>query len=350
MSSQRRAADSVTDAPVSLEAHLRRHPDDEKTWAVYGDVLEGLGDARGELIRLEQLASATPETDARREKTLKAIAGLVQKHKKQWAGAAPEDQTELRWKHGFVVGVATRWIETSATALSRFLGSDEARLLHMLAITGFGPAEEEDAFDEEDFDEDGNVPRATADAAVVQPAMKGILALDLSRVLTLSFAYCQMGEAGIEVLAAAPSLGAVEQLDLRYNFIGAKGLERLLEAKFLPALRVLHLQANELDAKAARAFAGATLPKLEALDLRHNPLATAGAKALATAGFLPQLQRLDLARHDIGAAGAKVLADAPLAPSLKTLWRALHADPAPWHLEGEVEDDDEGDEGDEAED
>lgn len=331
---------------MDLEAHLRHHPDDEKTWAVYGDVLESKGDVRGELIRLEQLASGQSETDAKREKTLKSIAALVTKHKKTWAGDAPG---ELRWKHGFVVGLATRWTEESAESLPRFLASDHARLLHTLAITGFGD-QEEDAFDEEDYDEESGEVRSIVDAAISQPALKAVLALDLSRVVTLSFAYCQMGEAGIDVLAAAPSLGGIEQLDLRYNGIGAKGLARLLDAKFIPALRVMHLQANELDAKAAKAFAAAPLPKLEALDLRHNPLDAAGAKALAAAPFLPQLKRLDLARHDVGAAGAKTLAEAPLAPSLKTYWRALHADPAPWPVEGEVEDDDEGDEGDEAED
>ncbi|MBL8916766.1 MAG: hypothetical protein JNM17_39050 [Archangium sp.] len=330
---------------MDLEAHLRHHPDDEKTWAVYGDVLESKGDVRGELIRLEQLASGQSETDAKREKTLKSIAALVTKHKKTWSGDAPG---ELRWKHGFVVGLATRWTEESAESLPRFLASDHARLLHTLAITGFG--EQEDAFDEEEFDEESGVAISTVDAAISHPALKAVLALDLSRVITLSFAYCQMGEAGIELLAAAPALGGVEQLDLRYNFIGAKGLARLLDAKFLPSMRVLHLQANAIDAKAAKAFTSAVLPKLEALDLRQNPLEPAGAKALATAPFLSQLKRLDLARHDVGAAGAKALAAAPLAPSLKTYWRALHADPTPWPGEGEVEDDDEGDEGDQAED
>lgn len=299
--------------------HLRHHPDDASSWLVYGDHLTGHGDLRGELIRLED-QRAEPE-----------IRALIKAHQPTWQAEAPTGKTvRLDWQHGFIVGLALNWTDQSAQALKTFLASPNALHLRTLAITGLGELDEGELADEEseDFDEETGRPKVRFDAEAMKTALAEVLALDLSRLTTLSFAYLGMQSVGAKVLAKATHLPNLRQLDLRFNALENKGLEALIDAPFLPQLEALHLQHNDLGPPAIKALAGLSLPNLTKLDLRGNKLKSTGAKTLAGSPLISRLTRLGLQREDVGPAGVKALAQSPfLPPSLRTLWKGLHATP-----------------------
>ncbi|MFZ5446805.1 MAG: TIGR02996 domain-containing protein [Myxococcota bacterium] len=313
---------------AALEDHFRRQPHDWAAWLVYGDHLSGQGDVRGELIRLEHQHATARLTAEERKKLAADIAALIKEHRKAWSGSAPES-VALQWEHGFITGVRLSWTEERGAALKTFLASPESRLLRALAVTRLGDDEGDEDFDEEDeenFDEETGMPRRRFDAKAMTAALEGVLALDLSRVLSLSFAYLGMRATGAKLLAGATGLTQLEHLDLRYNELKDAGLKALCEAGFLPQLRSLHLQSNGLGAGGLKALAALDLPRLELLDLRHNALKSSGAKALAAAKLVSKLTRLELQRDDVGAGGVKALAQSTVLPSpLRTLWKGLHA-------------------------
>lgn len=314
---------------AALEDHFRRQPhDDWASWLVYGDHLSGQGDVRGELIRLEHQHATARLSDDERKKLSADIGALIKAHRASWSSAAPKGQSvELQWRHGFITGVRLGWADESAAALKTFLASPDARLLRTLAVTRLGDEPVEDEFDEdEEYDEDTGMPVRRFDAKAMTAALEGVLSLDLSRLVSLSFAYLGMRAAGAKVLAAAKGLGQLEHLDLRYNELKNAGLEALCGASFLPQLRSLHLQSNALGAAGLEALSAIDLPKLELLDLRHNPLKPAGAKKLAASKLVSKLTRLEVLRDDLGPAGVKALSRSTVLPApLRTLWKGLHA-------------------------
>jgi uncharacterized protein (TIGR02996 family) len=301
--------------------HLRHHPGDAASWLVYGDHLSGQGDLRGELIRLEDLRLDTE------------IRALIKAHQPAWQAQAPAGSSvRLEWQHGFIVGVALRWVDSSAQALETFLASPNSVHLRTLAITGLGELEEgsgDEEMDEDSFDEETGKARVRFDAAAMEGALEPLFALDLSRLTTLSFAYLGMQATGAKLLAKATNLAQLRQLDLRFNALGNKGLEALAHAPFLPQLEALHLQSNDLGPPAMKVLAALELPHLTRLDLRWNKLKSTGAKTLAGSPLVSRLTRLGLQREDVGAAGVKALAHSPFLPlPLRTFWKGLHATPA----------------------
>lgn len=317
---------------AALEAHLRSQPDDWASWLVYGDHLTGLGDVRGELIRLEHQHALTKQGEAE-------LAAFVTQHRPAWSASAPEGNTvRFQWEHGFIVGLELGFTDELAAALRAFLASPDSRLLRTLAITGLGDPEDSDP-DDEMLDEEAVFDaREHSDPEQVKAALVTLLGNDLSRLTTLSFAYLGVQAAGAKVLAKATGLDALRQLDLRHGALGDAGLEALTHAKFLPQLEALHLQANQLTATGLKTLLSLELPHLALLDLRWNVLGAAGAKALAASKVVSKLRHLRLHRADVGEAGVKALALSPQLPSpLRTLWKGLHAAPRP---EAPTDDDD----------
>lgn len=321
---------------TALEAHLRKNPDDWSSWLVFGDHLTEQGDVRGELIRLEHQHANAKLVAADREALAKNIEALIAQHHVSWKQTVPSDaapegeaagpRVRLDWRHGFVVGLELGWVEYTGAALQHFLASPESRLLSTLAITHVGLPEEEGFEDEEDFDEETGMPRSRVDPESIAGALEGVLANDLSRLVTLSFAYLGMGAAGAKRLAKSTVPPQLEQLDLRYNFIEDAGLKALCASSVLSNLSALHLQANRLGPTGVKALAALDLPRLKLLDLRRNELKSTGAKALAASRLVSALTHLGLQRDDVGDAGVKALSQSTqLPPPLRTLWKGLHA-------------------------
>lgn len=91
-----------------------------------------------------------------------------------------------------------------------------------------------------------------------------------------------LGPAGAMLLASSNLARRLRTLDLSDDALGDAGFATLLGASQLAGLRRLRVAQNEITASGIGLLAGA-LPQLEALDVSRNPLAEAGARALAEA-------------------------------------------------------------------
>jgi uncharacterized protein (TIGR02996 family) len=346
----------------SFEAHLRDQPEDLAAWSAYADYLTEQGDPRGEFMAVQiALERGQPSGDERA--ALQRREAEMLKDLKAWLGKelaaalrryAPRDQKELPafvfrrgWLHGLTLNhreygdglreererllevlsraPEARWVlslrvpleETTTKALAGILADPNARFLTSLHLSPPMQDSEEDrdggAEEVSEGPEDSNAAAAACD----------VLALDLSRVRSLSFAYARIGVRGVRALAKS-KFGALTSLDLRYARIGSDGLAALAQSPNLATVTALWLQRNDLGEKGARALARSPhLGSLRQLDLRYNPLTAKGAEALAASPSLSKLEHLLLYREDVGKGGAKALAASAYLPiSIKRYWGA----------------------------
>ncbi|QKW08218.1 hypothetical protein HUT18_19370 [Streptomyces sp. NA04227] len=301
------------EATTQLERTLRERPDDDSAWGAYGTRLREQGDARGDLIRLEQRLGHLPPAD--RAALQSRIEELVAEHGKSWDAELPDGVSVPVRRHGFPVKVAVDWQEGAPALVEQAL---RGRFVTGLRIrSGEIEDDADDWYEDEDgFDEDGMpLPQPPLD-------VPGLAQLDLGDLTELDLAYFRVGDPGAEALAAASCAGRITTLDLRYTGLGDTGIAALAASPHFRAIRRLHLQHNQLTAEGVRALAG--FAHLTELDLRYNRIGEEGARALAEAPFAPSLTRLLLHRSDVTAAGARVLAHAPHLPSaLRSFWRSV---------------------------
>ncbi|GAB2596041.1 hypothetical protein GCM10027168_30990 [Streptomyces capparidis] len=291
------------------EQELRDRPGDLASWLSYGDWLLARGDARGELIRLEQRRARVGP--AGREALEREIAALVREHRPDWEAELPPGVTALARRYGFATKVAVAWSDDAPALIKKALEGPFVTALRIGPVTG-----EDDDEDEDDWEEDDDgVP-------VPPPVRAGALAaLDLSRIVELDLSYLRIGDPGAMALGASPTVGRIRTLDLRYCGIGDPGLAVLAASPHLRAVRCLRLQHNALTGLAMLSLG--RFEELTELDLRYNRIGEEGVDALLAAPFADSLGRLLLYRDDVGEAGARKLAHAPhLPPALRSLWRS----------------------------
>ncbi|MFE9093589.1 hypothetical protein [Streptomyces sp. NPDC007264] len=299
---------------TALERTLRERPGDEVSWGAYGGWLREQGDARGELIHLEQRhAHARP---ADRDGLERRIDLLVAEHGPAWDAELPSPVTVRARRHGFAVEVAVAWSEQAPPLIRQAL---RGRFVTGLLIRPGDEAQEADEEyynDEPDWDEDGvPLPPPPHDAGAMAD-------LDFGDLTALRLPYLRIGDPGAEALAAASSNGRIETLDLRYCGIGDAGLAALGASPAFRNVRCLHLQSNRLTATGVRALA--RFERLEELDLRYNRIGAEGAQALIEAPFAGSLGRLLLHRRDVSDAGVERLAHASQLPTaLRSFWRSV---------------------------
>lgn len=118
-------------ARPSLEAALRRNLHDEHTWAVLGDLLAAEGDARGELIALEQRATAC-ERPFEKAVLEHQAAELFEHEHRAWLGPLADAGLEITWMRGFATEVVIRHRHTST--LAKLLELPTAALLRKLVF------------------------------------------------------------------------------------------------------------------------------------------------------------------------------------------------------------------------
>jgi hypothetical protein len=96
-----------------LEAALRRDLHDEHTWAVLGDLLAAEGDTRGELIALEQRATACERPFEKAVLEHRATE-LFEREHRAWLGPLADAGLEITWMRGFAleVVIAHRHVST----------------------------------------------------------------------------------------------------------------------------------------------------------------------------------------------------------------------------------------------
>ncbi|MQS16900.1 hypothetical protein F7Q99_33115 [Streptomyces kaniharaensis] len=76
-----------TEVVAAIEQALRENPDDLASWLRHADRLLTQGDARGELIRLEQLRARTRPAD--REALAAEIGATEDEHRHAWNAESP---------------------------------------------------------------------------------------------------------------------------------------------------------------------------------------------------------------------------------------------------------------------
>ncbi len=114
-----------------LEAALRRDLHDEHTWAVLGDLLTAEGDARGELIALEQRAGAC-ERPFEKAVLEHRAAELFDREHRAWLGPLADAGLEVTWMRGFATEVVIGHRHTST--LAKLLALPSAALLRKLVF------------------------------------------------------------------------------------------------------------------------------------------------------------------------------------------------------------------------
>ncbi|MEV4253696.1 hypothetical protein AB0J52_11065 [Spirillospora sp. NPDC049652] len=299
----------------TVERRLREDPGDLDLWNVYGEWLRGQGDARGEVIRLEQRRART--SPGRTEPLDRELAALVKAHESGWDEELPEGATVLERRYGFMTRVAVEWSEDAPVEIGRVLRSPFVTALRIKS-----PAGEEDYWEPgEDVDEDGEpLPSSFVETG-------GFATLNLERLTELDLSYLRIGALGARTLAVSSLVrglpdapGRLEVLDLRYCAVGDAGLAALADTAIFSGVRSLRLQRNFVTAKGVAALH--RFEKLTELDLRYNQIGAEGVRTLLDAPFAGSLRRLLLHRADVGSDGAKLLAHAPqLPPALRVIWR-----------------------------
>jgi uncharacterized protein (TIGR02996 family) len=154
----------------------------------------------------------------------------------------------------------------------------------------------------------------------------------LEYVTRLGLEHCQLTDAGVAVLATAPHLGRVWELDLSRGGFGSldKDVNRLTDAAALtlaaadnlPALTALDLgEHKKLTAAGVRAILESpTRAGLTSLDVGGGPGGPAFAELFRSPGFrLTRLTTLNVGGRKLGDAGAAVLAGCPAMAGLTEL-------------------------------
>lgn len=304
-----------------LEQALRQQPDDLGRWREYSDRLDGQGDARGALIRLDLRRRGLRRTD--REAVDREIEALVAEHEPAWDAALPAGVTVLDRRYGFATKVAVQWSEDAPVLIAQALRDPFVTALRITARES-----REDDEDDEHLEEVDAEPTPVA-------GIGALAALDLGRLVELDLSYLRLAALGAEALAVASYLhlgptddpatataGRIETLDLRYCRIGDAGLAAIAASGCFGAVRRLHLQANRLTAAGASALG--RFERLTELDLRYNPIGADGVRALLGTAFIGSVDRLLLYPGDVGDDGAKLLAHAAeLPPALRSYWRCV---------------------------
>jgi hypothetical protein len=297
-----------------LEAALRRDPHDEHTWTVLGDLLAAEGDARGELIALEQRALACERPFDKAVLEHRA-AELFEREHRAWLGPLADAGLEVTWMRGFAtevvighrhVSTLDKLLELPIAALLRKLVFVRPRgLAGLTKVLASSPIERvEVRLPESDGSTELLSPLASLvqlrELVVDQGSSQGIEALaDLPQLDALALRRCvgfvhglahgftslrsldlsgreNVHMLGPDALAPLGKLAALERLILHDG--GWANLTPLAE---LHALRHLDLRSTDVASLAPMA----ALWQLESLSL-------SGCTAISNIDALAQLQKL----------------------------------------------------------
>jgi hypothetical protein len=268
-----------------LEAALRRDLHDEHTWTVLGDLLAAEGDTRGELIALEQRATACERPFEKAVLEHRATE-LFEREHRRWLGPLADLGLEITWMRGFAIEVVIGHRHAStlvkllelpiATLLRKLVFVRPRSLTGLVAALAGGPIERIEL----------RLPVMDATGRAAEPA--GLEGAEPGRSI-----------ASVESLM---QLGSLVQLrELIVDGGSSEGLDALAD---LPQLHTLALRrgVGPIDGL-AHGFAG-----LRSLDLSARAHVHAlGRDALAPVAKLTALERLTL--HDGGWSDLTALAE-----------------------------------------
>lgn len=294
--------------PELVEAILRR-PDDDAPYLVYGDWLQGQGDARGELVAVQHQLRQRPDDPLlqKREKALirelmPARLGQVVK-KKHGPGKAESGYCEVIWRLGFIVAArigrnSDRPPYTVRELVAALLAHPAAQVLQSLTIGALGSVDDYDYRD------------VVRELCLARPRTL--------RELVLADFAPEHSE------LAASSLGDVSCLFRvlpRLERLHLRGGSMLLDDIDAPCLRELAITTCSFDARMVQAIGVASWPSLAVLGLRDGGAAfpASGLSSLLWPRHMPALRGLAILDTSDTVAIWQVLADSPLLPQLEVL-------------------------------
>ncbi|NOK39098.1 WGR domain-containing protein [Corallococcus exercitus] len=345
-----------------LEAAILAKPDDVKGYLAYADWLEGEGDPRAELIRLQHSALDAPAAKA--TAVHKQVAKYVETHSGELLGeslaeAVSDETLKLEWHLGFIREARLGQVDYDSTAdipelLGELLAHPSARFLSRLTVgmaTFDGENEYHDVLEVlakakpapplrslfiGDFEYPDETEISWTHVGNLQPLYKvypqlrelrvrgGEIELgkvDLPELRAFTVETGGLPESAVKSIVKAkwPKLEALEVWFGQEEYGaggGVKDLKPLLDAEGVPALRKLGLRNAEFTDELCAALPSAkVLAQLEELDLSMGTMGDGGAETLAqNARAFQHLKALDVSRNFLTEAGLKVVAK--VAPSV----------------------------------
>ncbi|WP_223631836.1 WGR domain-containing protein [Corallococcus sp. EGB] len=339
-----------------LEAAILAKPDDVKGYLAYADWLQGEGDPRAELIRLQHSAMDVPADKA--AATRKKVAKFIEEHAGEFLGEslaeAVSDRTlKLEWHLGYIREARLGQVDYDSTAdipelLAELLAHPSARFLSRLTL-GMASFDGENDYDDTlgvlakakpapplrslfigDFEFPDETEISWTQVGDLQPLYKvypqlqelrvrggeiGFGKIDLPELRSFTVETGGLHEGAVKEIAKAkwPKLESLEVWFGQENYGaggGVKELKPLLDAVGVPALRKLGLRNAEFtDALCAALPQSKILAQLEELDLSMGTMSDAGAETLAAnAKAFQHLKALDVTQNFLTKAGQKAVA------------------------------------------
>lgn len=142
----------------------------------------------------------------------------------------------------------------------------------------------------------------------------------LAKFTHLGFSNCRLDPQAAKILAQSPHLSGLKGLDLGGgNEIGDDGLEALTQTPWFAQLEHLDLWSSGIGAGALQALASVPMNRLRHLNISHNKVYGAGARALAQAQGWTALDTLEAHGIRCSDAGTIALASAPWFGQLQSL-------------------------------
>lgn len=336
----------------ALLGAIWEHPHDDTVRLAYADWLQEAGGAsnaaRAEFIRLQCALAKLDDWDDGAEPLKVRIKPVWKRWGRRWRARLPEPHRECEFRRGFPHFDLTRYEIPDAIKLT--VGDIEAaplsvchynvkgtELADFLAWPGL-------RFQDRFSPRPPRLPTDWVRKVVECPALRNVselctidcpLAPDEVKLLLDAWADRHLpnlslagpiGDEGLAVLAAHPTLAKVRRLDLRGHRGTAAGVRVLGVSSFLGSVRELNLSSSAAPEDLIHELVRwPIMPAVRRLSLGLARVTTAGALALADAPALADLRELVLGFNSIGAAGCRALARSPHLNRLTLL--TLHSNP-----------------------
>ncbi|MBN8232416.1 WGR domain-containing protein [Corallococcus macrosporus] len=339
-----------------LEAAILAKPDDVKGYLAYAAWLEGEGDPRAELIRIQHSALDAPAATATAAR--KKAEKFIEEHADELLGeslaeAVSDESLKLEWHLGFIREARVGQVDYDSVAdipelLGELLAHPSARFLSRLTI-GMASFDGENEYDDTlevlakakpapplrslfigDFEFPDETEISWTQVGDLKPLYKvypqlqelrvrggevdfGKIDLPELRSFTVETGGLHLGAVKDIVKAKWPKLESLEIWFGQENYGaggGVKDLKPLLDAEGVPALRKLGLRNAEFtDDLCAALPKSKILAQLQELDLSMGTMSDEGARTLAeNAKAFGHLKSLDVTQNFLTKEGQKAVA------------------------------------------
>ena len=298
---------------------IRDDPDDDLPRLAYADWLmeqpSETDQARGEFIQLQCRLARAEADDPALDETRRREAELLGEHRAAWLGELVQ-VGECQLIRGFVRLTITADSWQSLRQVNRLSEWKQAvglrvkqvvrhRLLKLAAWPGLADipdldleAVRYDRMPVASFEQLFGVAKLArwsclrlSGDLIQYVGLRQLMETPLpSRLVRLAIENDTLADEGLD-LFTPDRFPRLRDLSFFNNSLNAEAVETIAQ---LPNLRRLCLARNLIGPPGARFLASSSQPHLEDLDLSHNHLRDAGARALLNAPFLPHLRRLRL--------------------------------------------------------